>query len=87
MGFNKMSDEQLAAYIDGQLSAEEKLLIEHTMGIDTFEVLSVSEKALKCFSTGGTVISWKDISTQTSQTYYAAASVDSDEDSTNNINK
>lgn len=41
-----ISDEKLAAYIDGMLSAEESIGIESYMDIDTQEVLNVASKAV-----------------------------------------
>lgn len=44
--FNKLSDEELALYLDGILSGECTLQEAGTMDVDTFELLNVSRKAL-----------------------------------------
>lgn len=41
-----ISDEKLAAYIDGTLSSLEKRKIEESMDVDTMEVINVSKAAL-----------------------------------------
>ncbi|MBQ8366054.1 MAG: hypothetical protein IJX41_09265 [Bacteroidaceae bacterium] len=43
--FNKISDEELAAYLDDMLAKEGRTKVEAAMDIDTLEVLSVSRKA------------------------------------------
>lgn len=43
--FNKISDEELAAYLDGMLSNDDVSRIDAVMDIDTLEVLNVSRKA------------------------------------------
>lgn len=47
--FNKISDEELAAYLEGMLSEQEASQVNEAMDIDTLEVLSVSRKALEQF--------------------------------------
>ena len=47
--FNKISDEELAAYLDGMLSEKESAMVDASMDIDTLEVLNVSRKALDEF--------------------------------------
>lgn len=42
-----ISDEQLAAYLEGSLSEFENELVERNMDVDTLEVLSVSQKAMR----------------------------------------
>lgn len=44
--FSKLSDEELAVYLDGILSGECTLQESGTMDVDTFELLNVSRKAL-----------------------------------------
>ena len=44
--FNKISDEELAAYLDGIMSDNDSSELEANMDIDTLEVLNVSRKAL-----------------------------------------
>ena len=47
--FNKTSDEELAAYLEGMLSDKESAMVDAAMDIDTFEILNVSRKALDEF--------------------------------------
>lgn len=57
-----ITDEQLAAYIEGLASCDQQELVERNMDVDTLEVLGVSRKALEEFN-GGNVIalpSWDD---------------------------
>lgn len=47
--FNKISDEELAAYLEGMLSDQESAKVDTAMDIDTLEVLSVSRQAMNEF--------------------------------------
>ncbi len=47
--FNKISDEELAAYLEGMLSDKESAKVDAAMGIDTLEILNVSRKAIDKF--------------------------------------
>ena len=47
--FNKISDEELAAYLEGMLSEKESARIDAAMDIDTLETLNVSSKAIDEF--------------------------------------
>ncbi len=47
--FNKISDEELAAYLEGMLSDKESAKVEAAMDIDTLELLNVSRKAVDEF--------------------------------------
>lgn len=47
--FNKISDEELAAYLEGMLSDKESAIVDAAMDIDTLEILYVSRKALDEF--------------------------------------
>ena len=47
--FNKISDEELAAYLEGMLSEKESARVDAAMDVDTLEVLSVSRKAIDEF--------------------------------------
>lgn len=47
--FNKISDEELAAYLDGMLTDMESAKIDAMMDIDIFEILNVSRKAIDEF--------------------------------------
>ena len=46
---NKISDEELAAYLDGMLSNDGVSRIDAAMDIDTFEVLNASRRAVNEF--------------------------------------
>lgn len=62
--FNIISDEELAAYLDGMLSEEDIAKVDNTMDIDTFEILSVSRQAMHEFTKDDVIElpSWEDIS-------------------------
>ena len=47
--FNKISDEELAAYLEGMLSEKVSANIDASMDVDTLEILNVSRKALDEF--------------------------------------
>ncbi len=47
--FNKISDEELAAYLEGMLSDKESAKVDAAMDIDTLEILNVSRKAIEEF--------------------------------------
>lgn len=47
--FNKISDEELTAYLEGMLSDKESAMVDTVMDIDTLEVLNVSRKAIDEF--------------------------------------
>ena len=53
--FNKISDEELAAYLEGMLSEENSARVDAAMDIDTLEVLNVSRKALDEFPTDNVI--------------------------------
>lgn len=61
--FNKISDEELAAYLDGMLSNDGVSRIDAAMDIDTFEVLNASRKAVNEFSSKNAVSlpSWDNV--------------------------
>lgn len=61
--FNKISDEELAAYLEGMLSDKESAMVDAAMDIDTFEILNVSRKALDEFSTDNVISlpSWDNV--------------------------
>ena len=63
--FNKISDEQLAAYLEGMLSDRESAMVDDAMDIDTLEILNVSRKALDEFPTGNVISlpSWENVAT------------------------
>ena len=62
--FNKISDEELAAYLEGMLSEKESARIDAAMDIDTLEVLSVSRKAIDEFPSENVISlpSWGNVS-------------------------
>jgi len=47
--FNKISDEELAAYLEGMLSDNESAMVDVAMDVDTLEILNVSRKAMDEF--------------------------------------
>jgi len=53
--FNKISNEELAAYLDEMLSKEELAKVDSTMDIKTLEILNVSRKAIKEFPTDNVI--------------------------------
>lgn len=61
--FNKISDEELAEYLEGMLSDKESAMIDAAMDIDTFEILNVSRKALDEFPTDNVISlpSWDNV--------------------------
>ena len=61
--FNKISDEELAAYLEGMLSEKESARIDAAMNIDTLEILNVSRKAMDEFPSDNviTLPSWGNV--------------------------
>ena len=61
--FNKISDEELAAYLEGMLSEKESARIDAAIDIDTLEILNVSRKAIDEFPSDNviTLPSWGNI--------------------------
>ena len=61
--FNKISDEELAAYLEGMLSDKESAMVDAAMDIDTLEILNVSRKALDEFSADNVISlpSWNNV--------------------------
>ena len=61
--FNKISDEELAAYLEGMLSEENSAKVDAAMDIDTLEVLNVSRNALEEFPSDNivTLPSWDNV--------------------------
>ena len=59
----KISDEQLAAYLDGMLSDKASAMIDAAMDSDTIEVLNVSRKALDECPSGNIISlpSWNNV--------------------------
>lgn len=61
--FNKISDEELAAYLEDMLSEKEYARIDAAMDIDTLEILNVSRKAIDEFPSESVISlpSWKNV--------------------------
>ena len=61
--FNKISDEELAAYLEGMLSEKESARIDVAMDIDTLEILNVSRKAIDEFPSDNVITfpSWGNV--------------------------
>ena len=61
--FNKISDEELAAYLEGMLSDKESAEIDAAMDIDTLEILNVSRRAIDEFPSDNviTLPSWNNV--------------------------
>lgn len=61
--FNKISDEELAAYLEGMLPDEESTKVDASMDIDTLEILNVSRKAIDEFPSDNviTLPSWENV--------------------------
>ena len=61
--FNKISDEELAAYLEGMLSDKESAEIDAAMDIDTLEILNVSRRVIDEFPSDNviTLPSWNNV--------------------------
>ena len=72
--FNKITDEELAAYLEGMLSENESARIDAAMDIDTLEVLNVSRKALDEFPTDNVISlpSWDNVAVASTRPMYEA---------------
>lgn len=70
--FNKISDEELAAYLEGMLSEKESVKIEAAMDIDALEVLNVSRKAIDKFPSDNVVSlpSWENVAATSENRLY-----------------
>lgn len=71
--YNKISDEELAAYLEGMLSCEDTARIDSAMDIDTLEVLGVAGKALDEFTSDNVVSlpSWNNVATASVRPKYS----------------
>ena len=60
---NEISDEELAAYLEGMLSDKESAMVDAAMDIDTLEILNVSRKAIDEFPSDNviTLPSWGNV--------------------------
>lgn len=63
--FNEISDEELAAYLEGMLSDLDTEKVDNAMDIDTIEILSVSRQAMNEFHKDNMVELplWKNVTT------------------------
>lgn len=70
--YNKISDEELAAYLEGMLSEKESARVDAAMDVDTLEVLSVSRKAIDEFPSENVISlpSWGNVSAASIQPMY-----------------
>ena len=70
--FNKISDEELAAYLDGMLADDALLEVEATMDIEMLEVLNVSRKAMNEFPLDNVISlpSWGNVVAESIQPMY-----------------
>ena len=70
--FNKISDEELAAYLEGMLSDKESAMVDAVMDLDTLEILNVSRKALDEFPTDNVISlpSWENVATASIRPMY-----------------
>ena len=70
--FNKISDEELAAYLEGMLSDIELAKVDAAMDIDTLEVLNVSRKAIGEFPSDNIISlpSWENVTAASVHTLY-----------------
>ena len=70
--FNIISDEELAAYLEGMLSDKESAMVDAAMDIDTLEVLNVSRKALDEFPTDNVISlpSWDNVAAASTRPMY-----------------
>ena len=61
--FYKISDEELAAYLEGMLSDKESAMVDAAMDVDKLEILNVSRKALDEFPTDNIISlpSWENV--------------------------
>lgn len=64
--FNKISDEELAAYLDGVLSEQYAARVNSRMDVDTLEVLNASLRGMEKFTVyegeeSVTLPSWEDM--------------------------
>ena len=70
--FNKISDEELAAYLEGMLSDKESAMVDAAMDIDTLEILNVSRKALDEFPADNVISrpSWDNVAAASIRSIY-----------------
>ena len=70
--FNKISDEELAAYLEGMLSDKKSAMVDAAMDLDTFEILNVSRKALDEFPSENVISlpSWENVAASSIRPMY-----------------
>lgn len=70
--FNKISDEELAGYLEGMLSDKESAMVDAAMDIDMLEILNVSRKALDEFPTDNIISlpSWENVAAASTRPMY-----------------
>lgn len=70
--FNKISDEELAAYLEGMLPDKESAKVDAAMDIDTLEILNASRMALDEFPTDNVISlpSWENVAAASIQPMY-----------------
>lgn len=75
--FNKISDEELAAYLEGMLSDKESAKVEAAMDIDTLELLNVSRKAVDEFPSDNVISlpSWGNVAAASMRPMYEPLAV------------
>lgn len=61
--FNKISDEELAAYLESMLSDSESAKVDAAMDVDTLEILNVSRRAMNEFPSDNVISlpSWEHV--------------------------
>ena len=70
--FNKISDEELAAYLEGMLSDKESAMVDAAMDIDTLEILNVARSAMSEFPSDNVITqpSWDNIAAASIRSMY-----------------
>jgi len=70
--FNKISDEELAAYLESMLSDKESAKVDTAMNVDTLETLNVSRKAMDKFPSDNVMSlpSWENVATASMRPMY-----------------
>ena len=70
--YNRISDEELAAYLEGMLSEKESAKVDAAMDVDTFEILNVSRKAIDEFPSDNVIPlpSWDNVAAASAHPLY-----------------
>lgn len=71
--YNGISDEELAAYLEGMLSDDDSAKVDASMDIDTLEVLNVAKKGLDKFPSGKVIQlpSWNNMPINSASSTYS----------------